>query len=208
MIPLTDEEHKRNRFPIITIALIVANMYFFFTSTEATIESFGLNAGNLLAGDYLLNLLTSMFLHGGLLHLLFNLWSLWIFGDNVEDDLGIIKYLALYFASGIAGGYAFAIFADPASVAIGASGAIAGVMGAYLILHPKNKVLTLIPIGFFITTARISAPIFILIWFALQFIGFSYGEGSAVAYSAHIGGFLAGLVLSMLLRNRRTSYAV
>ena len=203
MIPLYDEEHKTHPFPIITVLLIAINVYVFFTSTsQAVVDEFGLHAGSLLAGRGLTDLVTSMFLHGGFLHLLFNMWSLWIFGDNVEGDLGKIKYIILYFASGIVGSYLFAVFADPSSIAIGASGAIAGVMGAYLILHPKNRINTLIPLGFFLTTARIPATIFIGLWFLLQFFGF-YGGNSAVAYSAHIGGFVAGLILAVLLRERK-----
>ncbi|HYC79529.1 MAG TPA: rhomboid family intramembrane serine protease [Candidatus Binatia bacterium] len=200
MIPLTDEEHRINRTPYFTYLLIAANILFFFMSNDITAEIFGVRAGDILSGQNLTTLITSMFLHGGLLHLLFNMWSLWIFGDNVEDDLGPVGYLALYFVSGIVGSYAFALFADPESIAIGASGAISGIMASYLILHPRNRVLTLIPIGFFITTMRINAPIFIGIWFLLQFVGFSTATDSGIAYSAHVGGFLAGLVLTMILK--------
>lgn len=206
MIPLTDGTNKPTRFPIVTVILIAINTYLFFSSNDATINSYSLHAGSLLAGQGLGNLVTSMFLHGSILHLLFNMWSLWIFGDNVEDDLGKFRYIALYFTSGIAGSYLFALFADPSASAIGASGAIAGIMGAYLVLRPKNRILALIPIGFFVTTARIRAPIFILLWFALQFVGFYLG-GDSVAYAAHIGGFVTGLFLCLILR-RRTAQAV
>jgi membrane associated rhomboid family serine protease len=200
MIPLTDEEVRPNRTPIITYLLIAANIILFFMASESDINIYGLRAGDVLRGENLTSIITSMFLHGGILHLLFNLWSLWIFGDNVEDDLGIIGYLLLYFASGIAGGYAFAIFSDPDTIAIGASGAISGVMAAYLVLHPKNRVLTLVPVGFYLTTMRINAPIFIGIWFFLQFLGFAGSAEDGVAYSAHVGGFLAGLLIAFLLK--------
>jgi membrane associated rhomboid family serine protease len=132
------------------------------------------------------------------------MWSLWIFGDNVEDDLGIIGYLFLYFASGIVGSMTFALFApDPAALAIGASGAISGVMGAYLILHPRNRVLTLVPLGIIFTTIRINAPIFIGLWFLLQFVGFTVAGETSIAYSAHVGGFLVGLILALILRPRQ-----
>jgi membrane associated rhomboid family serine protease len=208
MIPLTDEEVRANRTPYLTYLLIALNNAAFFWATEADIELYGLRASELLSGANLLNVLTSMFLHGGLLHLLFNVWSLWIFGDNVEDDLGPIGYLALYFASGIAGGLAFAFFSPPESIAIGASGAISGVMAAYLILHPRNRVLTLIPLGFVMTTARISAPVFIAIWFFLQFLGFAAGTDSGLAYSAHIGGFVAGLIIALILKPKRPKVEV
>jgi membrane associated rhomboid family serine protease len=201
MIPLTDEETRPNRTPYLTILLIAVNVWFFVTAREVDLDDFGLTAGSIVAGENLVTLFTSMFLHGGFFHLLFNIWSLWIFGDNVEEDLGPAGYLGLYFLSGIAGGYAFAFFAaDPGHVAIGASGAISGIMGAYLILHPKNRILTLVPAGFFLTTLRINAPIFIGIWFLVQFAGFYLAAETGIAYSAHVGGFLAGVVLAYFLK--------
>ncbi|HYE22548.1 MAG TPA: rhomboid family intramembrane serine protease [Verrucomicrobiae bacterium] len=206
MIPLSDQEHRPNKFPIITVLLIAINVYFFLTVNPASIELYALNVSDFLAGRNLITLITSMFLHAGWLHIIFNMWSLWIFGDNVEDDLGMIGYLLLYFVSGIVGSLAFVFLtSDPNAAAVGASGAIAGVMGAYLVLHPRNRVLALIPIGPFLTTARIGAPAFILMWFAIQFIGLYFLSSiDSIAYSAHIGGFLTGLVLSLLLRKRPT----
>jgi membrane associated rhomboid family serine protease len=206
VIPLTDEEYKTNRFPVITVLIIAANIYFFVATTEATFNSYALNAAELLSGQNLMTLITSMFLHAGWLHIIFNMWSLWIFGDNVEDDLGFLGYLLLYFLSGVAGGFAFAFLAqDPInSSAVGASGAIAGVMGAYLVLHPRNRVLTLIPIGPFITTARITAPVFIILWFIIQFAGLYLAGADGIAYSAHVGGFITGLILSLLFRKNTT----
>ncbi len=200
MIPLSDEEVLPNhKTPIITYLLIAANVIFFFMSVPLDAEVYGVRAGDIISGRHLETLITSLFLHANLLHIIFNLWSLWIFGDNVEADLGVVGYLLLYFAAGVVGSYAFAVFSSPDSVAIGASGAISGVMAAYLILHPKNRVLTLVPLGFFFTTLRINAPIFIGIWFLLQFLGFAAG-GSEIAYAAHIGGFLTGLVLAFLFK--------
>ena len=200
MIPISDEELRPHKTPYITYILIAANVFFFFTSMPEDIESLGLRAGDFLAGANLLNVFSSMFLHGDILHLLFNMWSLWIFGDNVEDDLGPLGYTFLYLASGIAGAAAFAFTSDPESIAIGASGAISGVMGAYLILHPGNKILTLIPP--FFTSLKINAPIFIGIWFLIQFVGFSQASGDGIAYSAHVGGFIAGVILAFILRKR------
>jgi membrane associated rhomboid family serine protease len=203
MIPLSDEELRPHGTPYITYILIAVNIAAFFLTVPEDADVYGIRAGDILAGDNLLTLLTSMFLHVSILHLLFNMWSLWIFGDNVEEDLGPLGYLFLYFASGIAGGVAFAAFAgDPTVVAIGASGAISGVMGAYLVLHPRNRVLTLVPLGIIFTTVRINAPIFIGLWFLIQFAGFAVAGESGVAYSAHVGGFLAGLVLALMLRPR------
>lgn len=203
MIPLNDEELKPHRTPIVTYILIVLNVAVFFLSAPEDAEIYGIRAGDVLSGNNPITLITSMFLHGSFLHILFNMWSLWIFGDNVEDDLGPIGYLFLYFASGIAGGLTFAFFAaDPWVIAIGASGAISGVMGAYLILHPRNRVLTLIPLGIIFTTVRINAPIFIGLWFLLQFVGFTATGETDISYSAHVGGFLIGLVLALILKPR------
>jgi membrane associated rhomboid family serine protease len=204
MIPLSDEEFKPHRTPIITYLLIAINILAFIFILPEEAEVYGVRAGDILSGNNLITLITSTFLHGGFLHILFNMWSLWIFGDNVEDDLGIIGYLFLYFASGVVGGVAFALFAaDPAALAIGASGAISGVMGAYLILHPRNRVLTLVPLGIIFTTMRINAPIFIGLWFLLQFVGFTIAGETGIAYSAHVGGFLVGLVLALILKSRQ-----
>jgi len=199
MIPISDEETRPNQAPLLTYLLIAANVVVFFLATDADIHAYALRAGDLLAGQDLITAFTSLFLHGGFFHLLFNVWSLWIFGDNVEDDLGWLGYLLLYLAAGVAGNLAFALLASPSEMAIGASGAISGVMGAYLILHPRNRVLTLVPLGFWITTMRINAPIFIGIWFLLQFAGLAGSAQDGIAYSAHVGGFLAGLALAKLL---------
>lgn len=205
MIPLSDEEFKPHRTPIITYLLIAVNILAFIFILPEEAEVYGVRAGDILSGNNLITLITSTFLHGGFLHLLFNMWSLWIFGDNVEDDLGLIGYLFLYFASGIAGGLAFSLFAtDPSALAVGASGAISGVMAAYLILHPRNRVLTLVPLGIIFTTIRINAPIFIGLWFLLQFVGFTVVGETGVAYSAHVGGFIVGLILALILKPRQS----
>jgi membrane associated rhomboid family serine protease len=151
-----------------------------------------------------LTLLTCMFLHGGWLHFLGNAWFLHIFGDNVEDRLGHLGYLFFYLFTGIASS-AIHIFSDPGSTipTIGASGAISGVMGAYLFLYPKARILTIVPIFFLIQTLILPAPIFLGIWFLFQFaqgvLPVTSMEAGGVAVWAHIGGFVAGLILAMLL---------
>jgi membrane associated rhomboid family serine protease len=148
------------------------------------------------------NLLTSaiisMFLHANLLHLLGNLWSLWIFGNNVEDAYGSAGYLLLYLASGLAATTAFVV-TNPGEVTplVGASGAIAGVMGAYLVLFPRARVVSVFPILFFIPVA-IPAAIFLILWFAGQFA--LIGDSTGIAWQAHVGGFLFGGGVSFLLR--------
>jgi len=152
-------------------------------------------------GQQLFSFLSFMFLHGGFLHLLGNMWSLYIFGDNVEDRLGHFRYLVFYLLCGLASGFSHLLFNLHSTVAtIGASGAIAGVMGAYFILYPKAKILTLIPIIFIPLFFEIPAFVFIGFWFILQFISAvsSHGEISGIAWWAHIGGFVGGVIFLKL----------
>jgi len=145
-----------------------------------------------------------MFLHGGWMHLIGNMWFMWIFGDNIEDDLGHLKFIGFYLICGLtAAGLQMAL--NPASTIpmVGASGAISGVLGAYILLYPRVKVLTLVFLGFFITTARIAAGWFLGIWFGIQALyAFASvpGDGGGVAFWAHVGGFLAGMGLIFLMR--------
>jgi len=146
--------------------------------------------------------LSFMFLHGGFWHLLGNMWSLYIFGDNVEDRLGHLRYLLFYIICGLASGLSHMLLNLNSNVpTIGASGAIAGVMGAYFILHPRAKILTLIPIFFIPYFIEIPAAFFLGIWFVLQFLNAaaSQGQGSGVAWWAHIGGFVFGIIFLKLL---------
>jgi membrane associated rhomboid family serine protease len=148
---------------------------------------------------------TSMFLHGGWLHLLGNMLYLWIYGDNVEDCMGHTRYLVFYFLCGIAAIFAQAL-SEPLSAypIIGASGAISGVLGAYLLLFPRAKVLTLVLLPFFFTTLRLPAMLLLLLWFAVQLLSDLAGQdgASSVAFRAHIGGFLSGMLLVPLLKRR------
>lgn len=151
--------------------------------------------------------LTSLFLHGGVLHLLSNLWTLFIFGDNVEDRMGPVRYLVFYFLCGLAAGGLHQITHPDSTVpTIGASGAIAGVLGAYLRLYPHARVLTLVPVVFIPFFFYVPAFVFLGIWFLTQLLGtFSVGGGAAggIAWWAHVGGFLAGLLLCPLFLGRR-----
>lgn len=147
-------------------------------------------------------LFTTMFLHGGWLHLLGNMWFLWIYGRNVEDLMGSGRFLLFYIVCGLAGGVLHILFNPYSRVpAVGASGAIAGVMGAYLIKFPHARIVTLVPIFIFVTTLEIPAAFLLLYWFAFQFYGGAGIAGHAqvssggVAWFAHIGGFLAGMLL-------------
>jgi membrane associated rhomboid family serine protease len=160
---------------------------------------------------------TSMFLHGSWLHLIFNMWALWIFGDNVEDYLGHMKYLMFYLVSGVAAALLHTLFNIGSTVpSVGASGAIAGVMGAYFVLYPRARVLTLVPL-FFVFFLWLPAWIVLGYWFVAQFLSGAatsiaqHGGGSSgIAFWAHVGGFIAGVLLIKLFpaRTRRYHYGL
>ncbi len=157
-----------------------------------------------------LTLLTCIFLHGGWMHILGNMWMLWIFGDNVEDRMGHFWYLVFYVFCGMAASLAHLLAGpDSAVPTIGASGAIAGVMGAYMVLYPRAQVLSIIPIFFFIQMVVLPAPVFLGIWFLLQFFQGTFAmisvQSAGVAWWAHIGGFIAGFVIAWLLKRTDTA---
>jgi membrane associated rhomboid family serine protease len=163
-----------------------------------------------------LTLFTSMFMHGGLLHIGSNMLFLFIFGDNVEDNMGSVKYLIFYLLCGLGADFTQIILGGSDSVIpnLGASGAIAGVLGAYLLLFPQARVRALIPLGVFMTVAAVPAIFMIGIWIVTQFLSvFVAGEqaaggGGGVAYWAHIGGFIAGAILVFVFRDRSNSQTI
>ncbi len=150
----------------------------------------------------LASLLFSLFMHGSVLHILGNMLFLWIFGNNIEDYLGRVRFIFFYFLAGFSSSLIHVLF-HPASLTpvIGASGAVSGVMGAYLVLYPRARIRTLVFLFFLITTVDIPAAVFLLIWFAFQFTYAGAGEG--IAWLAHVGGFLMGIVLLLLLTAKR-----
>ncbi|HHT46182.1 MAG TPA: rhomboid family intramembrane serine protease [Firmicutes bacterium] len=217
MLPLRDSVRPQRR-PYVNILLIFINIAVFIfqlSLDEAGLMEFIYQYGVipheliLSQGQVWLPFLTSPFLHGGWFHLLGNMLYLWVFGDNVEDRLGHAGYFLFYLLAGSAGSISH-IIANPDSLVptIGASGAVAGVLGAYFILFPRARVLTLIPIGFFITTARLPAMLFLFLWFLLQFFnaflsGLNPGA-QTVAWWAHIGGFILGSIfgIATIIRNK------
>jgi len=148
------------------------------------------------------SLISSMFMHGSLMHILGNMLFLWIFGNNIEDHLGKIRFILFYLLSGIIASLIHTLF-HPSSLVpvIGASGAVSGVMGAYLVLYPRARIRTLVFLFIIITTVDIPASVFLIIWFVFQF--FNAGGGEGIAWLAHVGGFLAGIVLLWLLQNQK-----
>ena len=154
------------------------------------------------AGPQYLNIFTSMFMHGGWMHLIGNMWFLWLFGNNIEDSMTRPRFLIFYLLCGVAAALA-QVWIDPNSAIpmVGASGAISGVMGAYLVLYPRVRVFTILPLGFFITTVALPAWVMLIYWMVLQVAGglSSIGAvGGGVAFMAHVGGFLAGVFLIKL----------
>ena len=193
------------RFPSVTLALIVANVAVFLwqlTVPQAAVEVFGAVPWHITRGyaagglPPLVTLLTSMFLHGGWGHLAGNMLFLWIFGANVEDRLGHVGYLAFYLFCGLLAGVAQVLAVPTSKVPmIGASGAIAAVLGAYFLLFPRSRVLTLVILVFIVRTIYVPAVLFLGLWFVLQLLSLPEGASGGVAFAAHVGGFLAGLIL-------------
>ncbi|MEZ5354304.1 MAG: rhomboid family intramembrane serine protease [Bryobacteraceae bacterium] len=212
MIPLRDSQPSHS-FPLVTVLLIALNVMIFLF--EVSLDGFSRNHfvseyGMTPARFQFADLLTSMFLHGGWMHLIGNMWFLWIFGDNVEDILGRAQYLGFYLLSGVAAGLVHYIFNSGSAIpTVGASGAIAGVMGGYVMKFPHARVVTLIPIFIFITTYEVPAWFMLIYWFVIQiFSGFGEmaasngGHEGGVAWFAHAGGFLMGMFLVKVLKTR------
>lgn len=233
VFPLKDL-NPTERFPFATVTLIAANVLVFVyelslgRGLNTFVAAYGMipyeitRAADLIGGVQgtpivhapgpplvHLTLLTSMFIHGGFLHILGNMLYLWIFGNNIEDLLGPLKFIVFYLVCGVAAAAAH-ILTDPSSTVptVGASGAVSGVLGAYFIVHPRAKVLTLVFLGIFIRPMLLPAGLILLLWFVLQiFSGFaslSTGiQSSGVAWFAHIGGFVAGIVLIKIMAAHR-----
>jgi membrane associated rhomboid family serine protease len=207
MFPIGDDDSARRTAPVVTFALIAINVLFFFVELsggEPFIMQWSVVPSRLLEhpGTDFPTVFTSMFMHAGWVHLLGNMLYLWIFGDNVEDSFGHVKFLLFYFLCGIAATLAQLAFSAGSNVPnLGASGAIAGVLGAYILLFPRGQVKVLMGRG----VIPMPALVVIGLWIVLQFVsGFGSITQSAdtggVAYMAHVGGFVAGFVLTFLFR--------
>lgn len=229
MFPYHDE-NETERTPIVTIVIIAMCVFVWIfiqgagtdPSLAESVCNLGLVAGELTGeaplgsrvpmgrydcvveeGSEVQHIFTSMFLHGSWMHLLGNMWFLWLFGNNIEDSMTRPRFIIFYLFSGIAAAL-LQVVTDPASPIpmVGASGAISGVMGAYLVLYPRVKVYTIVPLGFFATTWALPAWAMLIYWAALQLLGgFGGGEGG-VAFWAHVGGFVAGMALVKLFARR------
>lgn len=210
MFPIRDH-NPSHKIPLVTYILIALTSYIFFMEiTSADIETFILQYAlipsqvNFLDPVTLIPFISSIFLHGGWLHFLSNMWFLWIFGDNVEAALGHITYFLFYLIAGIAGGLLQYIFVPQSDIPmLGASGAIAGVLGGYFVLYPRHKIDTLIPFFGFFSRVQIPAAVMLMYWFAMQFFSgigsISSISSGGVAFWAHVGGFVTGLLFTRIL---------
>lgn len=232
LIPISDANPTR-RFPLVTVVLIVLNVLSFFSEPgfgggiEGSVYFFdnapipcqldqscpaGIDLGPLAVPipqrgpvEFLIAVVISTFLHAGFLHIIGNMLFLWVFGNNIEDYLGRVRFLVFYLVGGIVASFAH-ILTHASSVlpTVGASGAVAAVMGAYIVLYPKARVNVLVPIFFFFSVIQMSAITVLALWFAYQFfIGLQEASGAtAVAWMAHVGGFVYGVVIIYLLGGR------
>ena len=224
MIPLKDDNPTSGK-PLVTYFLIGICVVLFLAQfgsesykTGQLFYSYGLIPSVLMGHDQLpsdlykvpasITIFSSMFLHGGFMHLAGNMLYMWIFADNIEDNLGPTKFLIFYLISGVGAAMAQVLMDTHSQIPmVGASGAIGGVLGAYLINHPQARVLVLIPFGFFSQLIKIRAIYVLGFWFVLQFINSSMtsSNGGGVAYAAHIGGFVSGMILILFLNKKRIS---
>jgi len=220
MIPLKDENPTRT-ISFFTVIIILTNIFVFYKElTSEDMETFIFQHGlipinfisdimHLKLENSLFDLFSSMFMHGGLFHIISNMWFFWIFGNNVEDAMGHLRFLLFYLLCGIGAGLS-QIFMNIHSTIpmVGASGAISGVIGAYFLLYPGARILTLVFFFYFIRLVYIPAGIFILFWFIMQVVSsVTIGsESGGVAWYAHIGGFLTGVMLTPILVKRKRRY--
>ena len=219
MIPFKDD-NPTNTFPFVTITLIILNTIVFIQqitsplSPKDIVFAYGVIPHSLLTFKTTqtihpaLTLFSSMFMHGGLLHLGSNMLFLWIFGNNIEDRLGHLRFIVFYLLCGIVAAYSHALAEQSSMVPmIGASGAVSGILGAYMVLFPRAKVHTLIFLGIFIQVVKLPAIFVIGLWIVIQFLNGILSKGvagqSGVAWFAHIGGFLFGVIIIKIFSRKR-----
>jgi len=209
VIPLSDVSRRPARFPVITASIIAVNALVFLLELirgEAFVTTWSVKPADIVAGHHLITILTAMFMHASWSHILGNMVFLWAFGPEVEDLMHPPRYLVFYLLGGLAATAAQAA-ADPSSTVpnLGASGAIAAVMGAFLVTYPRDRIRSLLVIFVFVRTAYIPAALLIGVWFLMQFVSLgavAQQPAGGVAYAAHVGGFIFGAVTARLFEGR------
>ena len=213
-IPLRDISRRPVHPPVVTVSIIVINVLVFFlelTGGDAFVQQWSVIPADIVAGQNRITILTSMFMHGGWMHIIGNMVFLWAFGPAIEDAMGHLRYLAFYLLGGVVAALAQIAAASTSTVpSLGASGAIAAVMGAFLITYPRDRIRTLLFLGWFIQVTVLPASLLIGIWFVIQLfsqvgsvVTTQSGQSGGVAYMAHIGGLIFGFVTARLFENSR-----
>ena len=206
MIPLSDASRQPATFPAATTGIIVVNVIVFVMELmggDAFVMKWSEIPANIVAGHHWITILTAMFMHGGWMHIIGNMVFLWAFGPEVEDSMGPLKYLVFYLLSGLAASLSqFALMPHSTVPNLGASGAIAGVMGAFLVTYPRDEIRTVLLLGWFTRITFIPAALLIGLWFLIQIFNqvgaVADVQGGGVAYAAHVGGFIFGALTARL----------
>jgi membrane associated rhomboid family serine protease len=216
MIPLSDASRKPDNFPIVTVAIVTVNAVVFLMELmggDAFVLRWSEVPADIVSGHHWITILTAMFMHAGWMHIIGNMVFLWAFGPEIEDAMGSLKYLAFYLLSGLVASLAQTALMPHSTVPnLGASGAIAGVMGAFLVTYPSDEIRSLLIFGWFVRTTFIPAALLIGFWFLIQLfdqVGSVAGaqSGGGVAYAAHVGGFIFGAVTARLFERSRSASA-
>ncbi|HXW15526.1 MAG TPA: rhomboid family intramembrane serine protease, partial [Terriglobia bacterium] len=214
VIPLSDASRKPINFPGITTAIIVSNAVVFVMELmggDPFVMKWSEIPSNITAGHHWITIITSMFMHAGWMHIIGNMVFLWAFGPEIEDSMGPLRYLAFYLLSGLTASLAQLAMMPHSTVPnLGASGAIAGVMGAFLVTYPRDKIRSVLLLGWFFTITAIPAALLIGVWFLIQLFSqvgavASAQGGGGVAYAAHVGGFIFGAVTAKLFEGSRAA---
>jgi membrane associated rhomboid family serine protease len=210
-IPLRDITRRPAHRPVVTVLIIVANALVFLLELaggDAFVQRWSVIPANVVAGHQWITILTAMFMHGGWMHIIGNMVFFWAFGPEIEDAMGPFRYLAFYLLSGLVASLAQIVVVPSSTIPnLGASGAIAGVMGAFLITYPRDEIRTLLVIGWFVRLTVLPAALLIGLWFLIQLFSgigsIASVQSGGVAYMAHVGGFIFGAVASRLFENPR-----
>lgn len=211
MVPLSDVSRRPLHFPGVTLAIIVVNVLVFLlelSGGDAFVQHWALIPADVVAGHHWITLLTSMFMHGGWLHILGNMLFLWVFGPQIEDVMGSGRYLAFYLLGGLVAGAAeIAVTPHSQVLSLGASGAIAAVMGVFLITYPRDRIKTVLILGWFARVTFVPAIVMMVLWFLTQVVSemgvlaTTQAQSGGVAYMAHVGGFLFGALIGRLFED-------